>query len=82
MTCKLYSKAETAARVAVIQALHDNVDQATLGKLWDAYLGLRDVSENHTHEDDITITTSKPLTLSALSKLTSGKIICLSLIHI
>ena len=57
MTCKLYSKAETAARDAVIQALHDNVDQATLGKLWDAYLGLRDVSENHTHEDDITITT-------------------------
>ena len=57
MTCKLYSKAETAARDAVIQALHDNVDQETLGKLWDAYLGLRHVSENHTHEDDITITT-------------------------
>ena len=26
--------------------------------------------------DDITITISNPLTLSALSKLTSGKIIC------
>ena len=45
MTCKLYSKAETAARDAVIQALHDNVDQETLGKLWDCLLYTSDAAD-------------------------------------
>jgi len=40
-----YSKAEIAARDAVIQALYDNVPQNTLSELWRHYLGLRNIAE-------------------------------------
>ena len=55
MTCKVYSKAETAARDAVIQALYDNVDKETLDQLWGHYLGLRTIHEEHTHSDTVTV---------------------------
>ena len=55
MTCKVYSKAETAARDAVIQALYDNVDKETLDQLWGHYLGLRTIHESHTHSDTVTV---------------------------
>ena len=49
MSCPKYKVAVEAAKEAVIHGLNTNEETNTLAELWRHYLGLRHISDNHTH---------------------------------
>tara|TARA_B100000902_G_scaffold128748_1_gene127990 strand:+ start:222 stop:590 length:369 start_codon:yes stop_codon:yes gene_type:complete len=58
MTCQVYKDSAESAKQAVIHALQENEDLGTLSDLYNHYVGLREISDKHTHEDKIVITTN------------------------
>ena len=58
MTCQVYKDSAESAKQAVIHALKENEDLGTLSDLYNHYVGLREISDKHTHEDKIVITTN------------------------
>ena len=51
MTFSPYSRAVTAAKEAVIEALRIDENTSVLSELWRHYLGLRSIEENNQHTD-------------------------------